>query len=265
MFRLLTVVMGGLICLATASVAEAQRVRVGPFGGVGVRLPRLGVSVDVLPFWGGTRVRAPFTAVDTGWYRYGYRTAPYGSYYAPRYLAPSSYFEPSYYPDQSYGSPPSYAPGYSASAGYADAPSAPTGAVAPQPYDSQWAPGDAAPSAGARSLSLAEDLRAAAERLQYALAQRQDGGETWLAYLAPGQIIAAIDRGDSPGSLGNLLMNYEGVVNSRLNIRSADGFDQTHQLLRQWVNGGSDARGAADPYDPYIEELPPPVATPVGG
>ncbi len=53
-------------CLDTA--AEAQFLRIGPMGGVRLRLPR--ISVDVGP-GGATSVRAPFTAVDTPGYPYG--------------------------------------------------------------------------------------------------------------------------------------------------------------------------------------------------
>ena len=57
------------------SVAEAQILRIGPFGGVRVRAPF--VSVDVLPNGGGTRVRAPFTAVNTGPVGYPYAVPGY--------------------------------------------------------------------------------------------------------------------------------------------------------------------------------------------
>ena len=56
------------------SPVEAQ-IRVGRFGGVSIRMPL--VSVDVLPFGGGTAVRAPFTRINTGWYG-GYNGLAYG-------------------------------------------------------------------------------------------------------------------------------------------------------------------------------------------
>lgn len=239
MFRISPVVISGLIGMTTATIAEAQLVRVGPFGGVEVRLPRLGVSVDVLPFWGGTRVRAPFTSVDTGWYQYGDRWSPYTGEVAPQY------------PQPTYAPPPVADSAYRGSR-FAD--------TATQLSDNhQSGPNDDDPSAAE---ALGQDLRAAAERLRISLAQRPDGGETWLSYLAPDQIIAAIDHRSAPQSLRNLLMNYEGVVNSQLNdILSADGFDQTHRLLGLWIHG---SRELGREEDSSVEELPAPAATPLG-
>ena len=66
-----------VVLVAMTSVADAQLVRIGPLGGVRVRVPF--VSVDVLPYGQGTRVRAPFTSVNTGLYGYG----NLGHYYPP--------------------------------------------------------------------------------------------------------------------------------------------------------------------------------------
>lgn len=55
------------------STAKAQVVVVGPAGGVRVRAPF--VSVDVLPFHRGTRLRVPYAAINTGFYR-SYRSLP---------------------------------------------------------------------------------------------------------------------------------------------------------------------------------------------
>ena len=78
MFRFLSIAAALVVSLSAVQGAVAQMVRTGPFGGVEVRLPRLGVYVDVLPFGQGTRVRAPLTSVNTGGsqYGYGYRPAP---------------------------------------------------------------------------------------------------------------------------------------------------------------------------------------------
>ncbi len=107
MKRLLTSTIGCLACVAMAPVAEAQMVRVGPFGGVSVRAPF--VSVDTLPFGGGTRVRAPFVSVNTrGFaYGYGYGYRPYGPVFydpvVPVYRVPV--YTPPLYPDVVYPVP----------------------------------------------------------------------------------------------------------------------------------------------------------------
>ena len=76
-----TVIGAATLFFVGAATADAQILRIGPHGGVSVRVPF--VSVDVSP-WGGTRVRAPFTSVDTAdrYYMapggYGYATIPPG-------------------------------------------------------------------------------------------------------------------------------------------------------------------------------------------
>lgn len=54
---------------------HSQALRVGPLGGVNVRLPF--ASVDTLPFGLGTRVNAPLASVNTGLYGLG---RPFGAY-----------------------------------------------------------------------------------------------------------------------------------------------------------------------------------------
>lgn len=92
--RLIAVVAAIVTAVWSTDHADAQLVRVGPFGGVSVRVPF--VSVDTLPFGGGTRVRAPLTAVDTGLFRpgfygygfdygRGYGYTPYSVYRSPFY------------------------------------------------------------------------------------------------------------------------------------------------------------------------------------
>ena len=73
---------GGLLAsIAFSATADAQLVRVGPFGGVRVRVPFVGV--DVAP-WGATSVRAPFFSFRSpGYvppYPYGGHTSPYRAY-----------------------------------------------------------------------------------------------------------------------------------------------------------------------------------------
>ncbi|WP_164102583.1 hypothetical protein [Candidatus Laterigemmans baculatus] len=72
-----TLVGAAALCFAWPAVADAQILRIGPLGGVSVRVPF--VSVDVSPY-GGTRVRAPLTAIDTS---DRYYLAPHGYGYAP--------------------------------------------------------------------------------------------------------------------------------------------------------------------------------------
>lgn len=214
MFRLIRAALGCIVCLAMTSVADAQVVRVGSFGGVSVRVPF--VSVDVLPYGGGTRVRSPFTSVNTGAYRYGYPAgyalysapAPVPVYRAPLYPAPV-YFLP-HYPE--------------------------AGNVNPEPnvYKSEWA---------APSDSLPDRLIASAQQLKRSLLLRRDDSDIWLDYLGPDRIIATIEGGESPGSLRTLLINYDGVVGNPdlWSITRASGFSQTHQLLRDFADRPSEA------------------------
>jgi hypothetical protein len=98
--------------------------------------------------------------------------------------------------------------------------------------------------------SIPEAIRAAATRLSASLSRRQDDGEIWLDYLAPGRIIQAVDQGRSADAVQDLLRNYDGVVaNPELRpIIALDGFARTRQLLRQWIDSQ-----AAAPSEPIQE------------
>jgi hypothetical protein len=98
--------------------------------------------------------------------------------------------------------------------------------------------------------SIPEAIRAAATRLSASLSRRQDDGEIWLNYLAPGRIIQAVDQGRSADAVQDLLRNYDGVVaNPELRaIIALDGFARTRQLLRQWIDSQ-----AAAPSEPIQE------------
>lgn len=94
MTRITTLCLGGLLLASVGSArnADAQIVRIGPWGGVSVRAPF--VRVEVSPY-GDTYVRAPFTEVQTPGRRgrvvygdYGYSAAPYDSYGVPRPRGP---------------------------------------------------------------------------------------------------------------------------------------------------------------------------------
>jgi hypothetical protein len=245
------------VLVGISSIADAQIVRLGPFGGVRVRAPF--VSVDVLPNGGGTRVRAPFTAVDTPPYRYrapgyrspGYRPSP--GYRGPVYPAPAV---PAY---PSAGAVPAYPNG---------------GYVYPQPDDRQSAR-PAAPG------SVREALLASAEQLKRSLSARRDDGDVWLNYLQPDRVIETIRRGESGDSLRPLLRNYDGVAaNAGLSsISGARGFRETHQWLRALVerrpgasrgvlapvDEGDNESVPAPPPEPGTDQpVPPPAAEPAG-
>lgn len=255
------------IALGAAPDARGQLVRIGPLGGVSIRVPF--VSVDVSP-WGDTRVRAPFTAVDApgrGYYHHHYHydqriplydLPAYG--YSLPYEAYSSPYEPysdSYRwyaePSRRYGlgADPSYAlpsrPYRSESPADANAPIE----VPYSPYDADWfrsterasssdgaVGGDAA---GEATAVLRQSLLEAATRLNAALQRRSDG-QVWQDYLQPDAIIAAISQGTSADAttdrLRELLDNYDGVTaNASLDwVTRLDGFDNTRRLLRQWVS-----------------------------
>lgn len=240
MNRLLASTMGCLACISLASVADAQFVRVGPFGGVSVRAPF--VSVDTLPFGGGARVRAPFVSVDTRAYSfgYGYRPYPYPSY--------RPYGQVFYDP---------VLPGYSSPV--YGTPSYPR-VVYPQSGQTQAAkPAVNDPTVPGR-------LRASAERLKRSLTLRRNDSDVWLNYLAPDQIVQAIDSSAAPESLRDLLRNYEGVIGnaSLRSVSSAAGFGETLQLLRTFVNmpTASNAGAAATTNGPSDAASPPPPPKP---
>ncbi|MGB7326839.1 MAG: hypothetical protein WBD31_18325 [Rubripirellula sp.] len=269
------------------SSADAQ-IRIGGFGGVSVRAPF--VSVNVLPFGGGTRVRAPFTSVNTGLYRsgfgYGYdpyrgprlydRGYGYGSYYdrhdyyfdhpailpipAPVYPVPA--YPVPVYPVPSYGSGLYGGPDYVYTEPYAV--TRPDrylddeldGYRAGRPMVPPAQDSSARLSTGTVSIeTLAADLRFAAARLSRSLSQRRDDADVWQDYLKPDFIMETIDRGGLASELQSLLLNYEGLSgNSELSsIWVEDGFRQTHQLLRDFVQADV-AAGSADSGSSILED-----------
>lgn len=215
MNRLLASTITCVVSVTMASVADAQFVRVGPFGGVSVRAPF--VSVDTLPMGGGARVRAPFVSINTRAYSFGYRGYPYGysRYYGQVFYDPVL---PRY-------APPVYA-----------IPRQPR-IVYPQP-DSTRVVKPAIDDATVPSL-----LRASALQLKRSLSLRRDDSDVWLEYLAPDRIVQAIDSSAAPSSLRDLLVHYEGVIgNSSLqSISGSNGFLDTLQLLRSYVNRPADS------------------------
>ena len=217
------------LCLLITSTAEAQWVRVGPFGGVSVRAPF--VAVDAVP-WGGARVRAPFTSVNTGVFAYDYGPwyQPYRPYRSYRY----------YYPPPVIVEP---VPVYPVPV-YPEVIVPQVRVVPPATrYEVARPPITMAPE------QIASHLRSAAGRLQRSLSMRRNDADVWLNYLAPDQIIQTIDQGGSPESLAKLLLNYDGVVGNRslVSVRTAGGFADTHRLLRMFVDSGQAAASEAVP------------------
>jgi hypothetical protein len=242
-------------CLIGAAAAEAQIVRIGPFGGVRVRAPF--TSVDVLPYGGGTRVRAPFTAVDTGAFQYGaaLRYYPGGAYYAGRagalhYAAPLYPVDPilamPIYPVPIYPVPVYPTPLY------------PELVYPEQPIVEPLHEHPPIQQLEQPLVGLLDDrLRAAALQLQQSLSLRRDDGDVWQNYLAPHAIVGVIDQAGDPQSLRELLRNYNGVVAnpSLTSIRYANGFEETRRLLREFIE-----RAAARELPPPLDEPSPPPA-----
>ncbi|WP_146535963.1 hypothetical protein [Rubripirellula reticaptiva] len=271
------------------SAANAQ-IRIGGYGGVSVRAPF--VSVNVLPFGGGTRVRAPFTSVNTGLYRsgYGYGYDPYRgprlydrgygyrSYYdrhdyyfdhpailpipVPVYPVPA--YPPPVYPVPSYGADLYGGPDYV----YTEPSAAPRAdRYLNDELESYRAGRPIAPLAQGSPAqmsmeTLVADLRFAAARLSRSLSQRRDDADVWQDYLKPDFIIDTIDRGGPASELQSLLMNYEGLSgNSQLSgIWIEDGFRQTHQLLREFVQSNVDVE-SADSGSSILDGTAEPVAS----
>ncbi len=240
-----------LVSLVIVDSAQAQLVRVGPFGGVNISVPF--VSVDVLPFGGGTRVRAPFTSVDTRLYAYAPyfgRPAFYGSGYYGHYHYPPIYPEP-IHPAPGYGwNVPAYPPPAYLHPAYPHPEYL-------QPEYPQYSDHDPAYAAQAGSESSVEQLRMSAMQLSHSFSTRRDDADIWLDYLRPEEIIATIDRGDSLRSLSELLKNYDGVAgNSELtSIWSIDGFWQTHRLLRELIQSSrSVPANPSAPGEPTLAE-----------
>jgi hypothetical protein len=234
MNRALLASLGMAAAIATNSVADAQLVRVGPFGGVNVRLPF--TSVNVLPFGLGTQVRAPFTSVNTRAYAFGYGYRP-PVYYDHHYHAPY-HVVPIYHRVPVYRVPVYYERVYIPTYRYSH------NAPLPSRADYQVARPIASQSAVVQTSfesvpveQLPGRLRSAAVALQQSMAQRKDDSDVWLEYLAPKAIIDVVDSNASADQLADLLNNYEGVDGNGglLAVQSAPGFHETHQLLRQFV------------------------------
>ena len=279
-------------CLLVPSIfvasADAQLVRIGPWGGVRIRVPF--VSVDVSP-WGDTHVRAPFTDVHAPGDRYyhpydyddhdyhGHYDRGYRGYYYPHVFSDDfglpqhrhEYYEDRWDRGASLGASP-YHPH--------DGPVfVPPSAAAPEEYgvdrDAYRVPRSEPLRDSTRSrVSPAEvsgTLRDAAARLRNSLSRRGEQGEIWLDYLQPGRIVEVLEGGQPLESLQPLLANYEGVTNSQVSwVRRVDGFTETHRLLESLLAGGAQEASAAPREEerrreaPETLELPPPQPAPEG-
>jgi hypothetical protein len=114
---------------------------------------------------------------------------------------------------------------------------------------------------------LADRLRAAAQQLRRSLSLRRNDADVWLDYLDPDRIVATIDQGGDGSGLADLLRNYDGVVGNRAlaSIRTASGFSQTHQLLRQFVqSAGQQAAPRPTPQPTPPQQAPAPEASQQG-
>lgn len=286
-----------LIALACLSVpswfvasADAQMIRVGPWGGVRIRVPFVGV--DVSP-WGDTRVRAPFTHVEAPGYRYPhhYGYSGYGGY---RYHTYRGYHDPHVFDrDHDVWLPQYRYDFYRHRSGFAPSPSLPyhphngpifggpsigTDRSLDRPGDDAYRSGRGNSSgdsmSGPSPAEVAQALRSAAVRLRDDLSRRGEQGNIWLDYLQPGRIIEVIDRGESPQSLQSVLANYEGVTNAQVGwVGRLEGFAETRRLLAQFVAGGpvdrpaveqDEFRQLGDRESPETLELPPPQPRPEG-
>lgn len=227
MIRYLTIAVTGLLVVAMSTTADAQIVRIGPWGGVSVRAPF--VSVDTSP-WGGARVRAPFTSVNTGVY------GGYTPYYGVRHHYP--------YPSYVVPAPPVavYRPGVTV--------------VEPVPVYPPAYQSRSVPSQPPRPANLAQSLHGAAMALQRSLSMRPNDSDVWLKYLAPGRIVDVIEQTGNPASLRDLVANYNGVVGNRQlsSIRAAHGFAETRALLTQFVSQSPAAAAPTTSARPTIAE-----------
>ncbi len=232
------------------STAKAQVVVVGPAGGVRVRAPF--VSVDVLPFHRGTRLRVPYAAINTGFYR-SYRSLPPVPRFFPLPVPyPYAVAVPAYpviavpaYPAVVYPEIPSY-----------EYPSViyPDVEVARQPVY-----GDVISSSRPRvELPLPERLRTAAEALARTLSLREDG-DVWLNYLGPQRIIENVDYGRPASELQDLIINYDGVVSNGTlgSIQYARGFAASRDLLRQYLGTQEFSDASNDEQTPAPSRLSP--------
>ncbi|MEM6692619.1 MAG: hypothetical protein AAF664_24530 [Planctomycetota bacterium] len=271
-----------LALFAMPSAAPAQ-IRVGPFGGVGVNLPR--VSVNVLPFGGGTRVVTPLGSVNTGIYGIGggfyggvganfYRYESYSSFGSTGFLPYGGYSE---YRSYRYDAAPGYSYGYESYAepiippALYDAPVqsadpiygmnrgvVPDGRLDLNPLPPSVSSGlSNTPS----SIPSEQRLLDSAITLQRSIQRRRDDADVWMQYLAPDRIISTLRNGGDIGALAQLLPNYDGLAaNSDLAwIWSMPGFRRTHNELRAFVA----SRAATDiPRDTNTPQAAPPQQEP---
>ncbi len=228
MNRIFTHTIGCLACVAMASVADAQMVRVGPFGGVSIRAPF--VSIDTLPFGGGrasehhsrrsTRELSPTVTVTV--------------------IDPTDTIITNLTAASSITPQPSLPPCRSILCLFTRRRSIPMSSIR-LPITSIRKPviTKSLDRRVRRTLRprLPERLRASALQLKRSLSLRRDDSEVWINYLAPDRIVQTIDSGTAPGSLSDLLLNYEGVIGnpSLSSICAASGFNETHGLLRAFV------------------------------
>jgi len=237
------------------NTAEAQVVVVRPAGGVRVRAPF--VSVDVLPFHRGTRLRVPYAAINTGFYR-SYRPLPSVAGFFPLPVPyPYAVAAPAYpviavpaYPAVVYPEISSY-----------EYPRViyPEVEVARQPlYD-----GVISSSRPRLELPLPERLRTAAETLARTLSLREDG-DVWLNYLGPQRIIENVDYSRPASELRDLIINYDGVVSNGTlgSIQYARGFAASRDLLRQYLGTQAFSETSNDGQVPVPSSIAPADSVP---
>ena len=101
---------------------------------------------------------------------------------------------------------------------------------------------------------LADQLRRAARLLELSLQNRYPGQDDWLNYLAPQQILGALDGSQPIDSLRELHQRYEMVMQhpKYRSIHSIIGFQVTHQILSQFVSVA---------LEPPLDVPPPPVGS----
>lgn len=226
--------------------AEAQVLVVRPAGGVRVRAPF--VSVDVLPFHRGTRVRVPYAAINVGFYRSSRPLPPVARFFPLPVPYPYAVAAAPAYPVIAVPSYPGFVYPEITSYQYPHV-IYPDVEVASQPfYD-----GVVRSSRPRLEMPLPERLRMAAETLARTLSLREDG-DVWLNYLGPQRIIENVDYGLPASELQDLIINYDGVVsNGTLGaIQYARGFAASRDLLGQYL--GTQSCSAA----PNGEQVPMP-------
>ena len=211
------------------NTADAQVVVVGPAGGVRVRAPF--VSVDVLSFHHGTRLRVPYAAINTGFYRSYRPLSPSTRFFPLPVPYPYALKAVSAYPVLAVPAYPTVVYPEILSYEY------PRLAYPDRHIARQYSYNGVISSKGPRlQLPLPERLRAAAETLARTLSLREDG-DVWLNYLGPQRIIENVDYGRPASELQDLIINYDGVVSNGMlaSIQYARGFATSRDLLRQYL------------------------------